>query len=66
MNLKLLAASFALFASAAGAATPPATIDATIPLEVLDVDPAIATGAIPAPLSSPWIAMQPARATSGA
>ena len=68
MNSKLLASalSFAALANA-GAATPPETVDATFPIEVLDVDPAIATGAIPTERtwSSPKIAMQPARAARG-
>jgi hypothetical protein len=65
MSAKLLNASLlCLAASTLAAAPPPQTVDATIPIEVLAVDPALATGGIPLQRtwSSPRIAMQPARA----
>jgi hypothetical protein len=64
MKTKLLAALAVCQAGIASAALPP-TVDATFPLEVLAVDPAIATGNIPGTLSSPRLAMQPARPARG-
>ena len=70
MNTKLLAAALVSVSlvNAAGAASPPETVDATIPIEVLAIDPALATGAIATgrQWSAPKIAMQPARAARGA
>lgn len=65
MKTKLLAALVLCQSGIASAAQPP-TVDATFPLEVLAVDPAIATGSIPGTSSAPRIAMQPARPARGA
>lgn len=68
MSAKLLTASLALVGIGAFAvAAPPSTIDATTPIEVLDIDPALASGGIPLARtwSSPSIAMQPARIARG-
>lgn len=69
MKTKLLAAAMLLstLAGHALAAAPLETVDATFPIEVLAVDPALARGAIPIERtwSSPRIAMQPARVARG-
>jgi len=69
MNHKLLIAAILATGLVARlwAASPPETVDATIPIEVLAVDPELAIGGIATERtwSSPKIAMQPARAARG-
>lgn len=69
MSAKLPPASLALLGmcTLAVAAPQPPTVDATIPIEILAVDPALASGGIPLARtwSSPSMAMQPARIARG-
>ena len=69
MHIKLPAAALGCVMLTSGAlAAESVTVEATIPIEILAVDPAIATGGIPLQRtwSAPRIAMQPARAARGA